>query len=178
MKGAGHPARSCKGSTMKGDTKVIEYLNTTLTNELTAINQYFLHSRMLNHWGVTKLGAYEYKESIEEMHHADRLIERILFLEGVPNLQRLNQLLIGETVEEILRCDMKLEEKAIADLRGAIAHCEQVRDFPSRDLFAEILRDEEHHVDFVETQFDLIARIGIQNYIQLNSGAAGEKDEG
>jgi bacterioferritin len=167
-------ARRNEGSTMKGDAKVIEFLNTVLTNELTAINQYFLHARMLRHWGVTKLGAYEYKESIEEMKHADDLIERILFLEGVPNLQKLNQLLIGETVEEILRCDLKLEEKAIADLRAAIAHCEAVRDFPSRDLFATILRDEEHHVDFVESQFDLIERIGIQNYIQLNSGAAGE----
>lgn len=158
---------------MKGDPKVIEYLNTVLTNELTAINQYFLHSRMLNNWGVTKLGAYEYKESIEEMKHADRLIERILFLEGVPNVQRLNKILIGETVEEILRSDMTLEEKAVADLREAIPYCESVRDFVSRDLFSAILRDEEHHIDFVETQFDLIARVGIQNYIQLNSGHAG-----
>jgi bacterioferritin len=159
---------------MKGDPKVIDYLNTVLTNELTAINQYFIHARMLDNWGVTKLGAYEYKESLEEMRHADELIKRILFLEGVPNLQKLNKLLVGESVEEILKCDMRLEEKAIADLREAIAHCEAVRDFPSRDLFAKILADEEHHVDFVETQFDLIARIGIQNYIQLNSGAAGE----
>jgi bacterioferritin len=159
---------------MKGDPKVIQFLNTALTNELTAINQYFIHARMLDHWGVTKLGAYEYKESIEEMRHADTLIQRILFLDGVPNLQKLNKLLVGETVEEILKCDLKLEEKAIADLREAIAHCEAVRDFPSRDLFAKILADEEHHVDFVETQFDLIGRIGIQNYIQLNSAAAGD----
>lgn len=163
---------------MKGDKKVLEFLNTALTNELTAINQYFLHARMLRHWGVTKLGAHEYAESIEEMKHADMLIERILFLGGIPNLQKLNKLLIGETVEEVLKCDLKLEEKAIADLRDAIAHCEAVRDFPSRDLFAEILRNEEEHVDFVETQFDLIERIGIQNYIQLNSTAAGEKEEG
>jgi len=157
---------------MKGDRKVIEFLNTVLTNELTAINQYFLHSRMLGHWGVGKLAEHEYKESLEEMKHADMLIERILFLEGVPNLQKLNKLLIGETVEEILRCDLKIEEKAIADLRDAIAHCEAVRDFASRDLFAGILRNEEEHVDFVETQFDLIERIGIQNYIQLNSNPA------
>jgi len=157
---------------MKGPRKVIEFLNTVLTNELTAINQYFLHSRMLGHWGVGKLAEHEYKESLEEMKHADMLIERILFLEGVPNLQKLNKLLIGETVEEILRCDLKIEEKAIADLRDAIAHCEAVRDFASRDLFAGILRNEEEHVDFVETQFDLIERIGIQNYIQLNSNPA------
>lgn len=159
---------------MKGDPKVIEYLNTVLTNELTAINQYFLHARMLDNWGITKLGKLEYGESIEEMQHADRLIERILFLEGIPNVQRLNKVLIGETVEEILKCDKTIEEKAMADLREAIPYCESVRDFPSRDLFSEILRDEEHHIDFIETQFDLIARIGIQNYIQLNSGAAGE----
>lgn len=157
---------------MKGDRKVIEFLNTVLANELTAINQYFLHSRMLGHWGVGKLAEHEYKESLEEMKHADLLIERILFLEGVPNLQKLNKLLIGETVEEILRCDLKLEEKAIADLRDAIAHCEAVRDFGSRDLFAGILKNEEEHVDYVETQFDLIERIGIQNYIQLNSNPA------
>ncbi len=163
---------------MKGDTKVLEYLNTVLTNELTAINQYFLHARMLDNWGVTKLGAYEYKESIEEMRHADDLIKRILFLEGVPNVQRLNKILIGESVEEILRCDMKLEEKAVADLREAIPYCESVRDFVSRDLFSAILRDEEHHIDFVETQFDLIARVGIQNYIQLNSGHAGADEAG
>jgi bacterioferritin len=162
---------------MKGDPKVIQYLNTALTNELTAINQYFIHARMLDHWGVSKLGAYEYKESLEEMRHADELIKRILFLDGVPNLQKLNKLLVGESVEEILKCDMRLEEKAIADLREAISHCESVRDFPSRDLFAKILSDEEHHVDFVETQFDLIGRIGVQHYIQLNSSAAGEGGE-
>jgi bacterioferritin len=158
---------------MKGDKKVIEFLNTVLCNELTAINQYFVHARMLENWGVTKLGKYEYKESIEEMHHADECIKRILFLDGVPNLQKLNKLLVGESVEEILRCDLKLEEKAIADLRAGIQHCEAVRDFPTRDLFAKILADEEHHVDFVETQFALIERVGLQNYIQLNSEAAG-----
>jgi bacterioferritin len=163
-----------KERTMKGDPKVIEYLNTVLTNELTAVNQYFLHARMLDNWGVTKLGKLEYGESIEEMQHADKLIQRILFLEGIPNVQRLNKILIGETVEEILRCDKTIEEKAMADLREAIPYCESVRDFPSRDLLSAILRDEEHHVDFIETQFELIARIGIQNYIQLNSGAAGE----
>lgn len=162
---------------MKGDPKVVEILNTVLTNELTAINQYFLHARTLNHWGVTKLGKNEYQESIEEMQHADWLIERILFLDGLPNVQRLNKILVGESVEEILRADVKIEEKAIADLREGIAYCEQVRDFPSRDLLAKILRDEEHHIDFVETQFDLIERIGIQNYIQLNSDAAGEGGE-
>jgi bacterioferritin len=160
---------------VKVDPKVVEYLNTVLTNELTAINQYFLHSRMLDHWGITKLARHEYKESIEEMRHADNLVQRILFLEGVPNVQRLNQVLIGESAEEILRADMKLEEKAIADLREAIPYCESVRDFPTRDLLSGILRDEEHHVDFTETQLDLIGLIGVQNWIQLNSGPAGSE---
>ena len=159
---------------MKADPKVIEYLNTVLTNELTAINQYFLHARMLEHWGVTKLGRHEYKESIEEMRHADALIKRILFLDGVPNLQRLDPLLIGESAEEILRCDMKLELKAVGDLRDAIPYCESVRDFATRDLFSEILRDEENHIDFMETQFDLIARIGMEHWVQLNSGSADD----
>ncbi len=159
---------------MKADPKVIEYLNTVLTNELTAINQYFLHARMLEHWGVTKLGRHEYKELIEEMRHADALIKRILFLDGVPNLQRLDPLLIGEFREEILRCDMKLELKAVGDLREAIPYCESVRDFATRDLFSEILRDEENHIDFMETQFDLIARIGMEHWIQLNSGSADD----
>ena len=159
------------------DPKVVEYLNTQLTNELTAINQYFLHARMLNHWGVTLLGKHEYEESIEEMKHADDLIQRILYLDGLPNVQRLNPVLIGQSVKEILECDQKLEVKALADLRDGIAYCEQVRDFPSRDLLSQILRDEEHHEDFVDTQFELIERIGIQNYIQLNSDAAGEGGE-
>jgi bacterioferritin len=157
---------------MQGDPKVIEHLNLVLRNELTAINQYFLHARMLRHWGVTKLGEYEYRESIDEMKHADKLIERILFLDGLPNLQDLDKLLIGETVVEILECDLKLENKAIPDLRTAIAHAETVRDYVSRDLFQDILEDEEHHVDFIETQIELVARMGIENYIQLQSSSA------
>ena len=156
---------------MKGDAKVIEFLNKALKNELTAINQYFLHSRMLKDWGVSKLGDYEYKESIEEMNHADWLIERILFLGGLPNLQDLGKLRIGETVEEILQCDLKLEEDAIPLLRDAMEHCEKVRDYVSRDLFGKILHNEEEHVDYIETQFDLIKQIGIQSYIQLQSEA-------
>ena len=162
---------------MKSDPKVVEYLNTQLTNELTAINQYFLHARILRHWGVTKLGQHEYKESIEEMHHADWLIERILFLDGLPNLQRLDQVLVGQTVEEILAADMKLEVKAMADLRDGIAYMEGVRDYVSRDLFRKILDNEEEHVDFLERQGDLIRLIGIQNYIQLNSASAPEQAE-
>ena len=157
---------------MKGDPKVIEFLNKALKNELTAINQYFLHSRMLNDWGVTKLGKKEYEESIEEMHHADWLIERILFLNGLPNLQDLGKLMIGETVQEILECDMKLEETAIPLLRDAMEYCESVRDYVSRDLFGKILDNEEEHVDFIETQMEMIRNMGIQNYIQLNSAPA------
>ena len=156
---------------MKGDAKVIEFLNHALKNELTAINQYFLHSRMLKDWGVSKLGDYEYKESIEEMNHADWLIERILFLGGLPNLQDLGKLRIGESVEEILKCDLALEEDAIPLLRDAMEHCEKVRDYVSRDLFGKILTNEEEHVDYIETQFDLIKQIGIQSYIQLQSEA-------
>jgi bacterioferritin len=160
---------------MKSDPKVIEHLNIQLTNELTAINQYFLHARTLNHWGVTKLGKHEYDESIEEMRHADWLIERILFLDGHPNVQRLNQVLVGQTVEEVLRADQKLEEKALDDLREAIAYCETVRDYISRDLFRRILDNEEEHMDFLETQFDLIRLIGIERYIQLNAAAAPDQ---
>lgn len=156
---------------MKGDAKVIEFLNAALKNELTAINQYFLHARMLKDWGVSKLGDYEHKESIEEMNHADWLIERILFLGGLPNLQDLGKLRIGESVEEILKCDLALEHDAIPLLRDAIGHCESVRDYVSRDLFGKILHNEEEHVDYIETQFDLIERIGIQSYIQLQSEA-------
>ena len=156
---------------MKGDAKVIEFLNAALKNELTAINQYFLHSRMLKDWGVSNLGEYEYKESIEEMNHADWLIERILFLGGLPNLQDLGKLRIGESVEEILKCDLELENDAIPLLRDAMEHCEKVRDYVSRDLFGKILHNEEEHVDYIETQFDLIERIGIQSYIQLQSEA-------
>ena len=162
---------------MKGDAKVIEFLNAALKNELTAINQYFLHSRMLKDWGVSILAAYEYKESIEEMHHADWLIERILFLGGLPNLQDLGRLRIGESVKEILEADLALEHDAIPLLRDAIAHCESVRDYGSRDLFGRILHNEEEHVDYLETQFDLIARIGIENYTQLQSAPNGSKAE-
>lgn len=158
---------------MQGDATVLQHLNAALKNELTAINQYFLHARMLKHWGVKKLGQYEYEASVEEMKDADKLIERILFLDGLPNLQDLGKLLIGENVREILECDLRLEHQAIAHLREAVAHAEAVRDFVSRDLFSDMLEGEEHQVDFIETQLDLIDRIGIENYIQLNSADAG-----
>jgi bacterioferritin len=163
---------------MLRDPKVIEHLNNQLTNELTAINQYFLHARLFQHWGVTKLGRHEYKESIEEMHHADWLIERILLLDGLPNVQRLNNVMVGQTVEEALGCDLKLEEKALTDLREGIAHCETVGDYVSRDLLRRILESEEHHVDFLERQKDLIKLIGIERYILLNSAAAPEQEDG
>jgi bacterioferritin len=159
---------------MLRDPKVIEHLNTVLTNELTAINQYFLHARTLVHWGVAKLGKHEYAESIGEMKHADLLIQRILFLDGLPNVQRLNQIAIGETVEEILRADLRLEEAALDDLREAIAYCESIRDFVSRDLLSQILENEEEHVDFIERQFDLIKQIGVERYILLNAASAPE----
>ena len=156
---------------MKGDAKVIEFLNKALKNELTAINQYFLHSRMLHDWGVSKLGDKEYKESIEEMEHADWLVQRVLFLGGLPNLQDLGKLQIGENVQEILECDLKLENMAIPLLREAMAYCESVQDYVSRDLFGKILHNEEEHVDYIETQFDLIERIGIERYTMLQSEA-------
>ncbi|MCF8706553.1 bacterioferritin [Rhizorhapis sp. SPR117] len=156
---------------MKGDEKVIEYLNTALKNELTAINQYFLHYKMLENWGVKKLAKFEYDESIDEMKHADLLAERILFLDGLPNFQLLGRLKIGESVEEILQADLELENEALPLLRDAIAYCESSRDFISRDLFAHILENEEEHVDTLETQFAMIERMGIENYIQLNSKA-------
>lgn len=157
---------------MKGDARVIELLNEALKNELTATNQYWLHYRLLDNWGVRRLAAFERSESIDEMKHADRLAERILFLDGLPNFQLLGRLRIGETVEEVLRADLDLELEALIQLRGAIQHCESVRDYVSRDLFAEILENEEEHVDTLETQFEMIARMGLENYIQLQSRPA------
>ena len=157
---------------MKGDPKVIEFLNQALKNELTAINQYFLHYRMLDNWGVSRLAKFEYGESIDEMKHADKLAARILFLDGLPNFQMLGRLRIGESVEEVLKADLALEEEAIPPLREAIVHCEKVRDFVSRDLFADILENEEEHVDILEKQFDMIARMGLENYVQLQSKPA------
>jgi bacterioferritin len=154
---------------MQGDPKVIEFLNQALTNELTAVNQYWLHYRLLDNWGVAKLAAFERHESIDEMKHADQLAERVLFLEGLPNFQAIGRLKIGETVEEILRADLALEMEAIPLLKDGIAHCETVRDYVSRELLERILANEEEHVDTLEKQFDLIARMGLENYIQLQS---------
>jgi bacterioferritin len=161
---------------MQGDARVIELLNKALTNELTAINQYWLHYRMLNNWGVRRLAEYERHESIDEMKHADKLADRILFLDGLPNFQSIDRIKIGENVEEILKADLALELEAIPLLRDGVQHAESVRDYTSRDLFAEILENEEEHVDFLETQFDMIARMGLQNYIQLQSKPAGDAE--
>ncbi len=159
---------------MKGDKKVIAILNDVLKNELTAINQYFLHSRMLKNWGIARLAKHEYEESVDEMRHADALVERILFLEGLPNLQDIGGLRIGETVQEILDADLALEHEAIPPLRDGIAHCEDVSDYVTRNLLREILEGEEAHVDWLETQGELIARMGMENYVQLQSKPADD----
>ena len=156
---------------MKGDAQVIAHLNKALYNELIAINQYFLHARMFNNWGLKELGEHEYKESIDEMKHADKLIERILFLDGLPNLQNLGKLFIGQTPKEALECDLKLENQAVPDLRAGIAHCESVGDYTSRQLLADILASEEEHIDWLETQLALIERLGEQNYLQTKIGS-------
>jgi bacterioferritin len=163
---------------MKGDLKVIEFLNKALTNELTAINQYWLHYRVLADWGVTKLAEYERHESIDEMKHADILAERILFLNGLPNFQAIHKLKVGETVEEILKADLAMEMEAIPLLKEAADYCQDVRDFTTGKIFEDILASEEEHVDFLETQFDMIARMGLENYVQLNSKPAGDGEAG
>lgn len=155
---------------MKGDAKVIEYLQSQLKNELTAINQYFLHYRMLKHWGLDKLAKKEHEESMGEMKHADRLMDRILVLDGLPNLQDLAKLLVGEDVPEILACDLKSEQGAQATVKAGMAHCEKVHDYVSRDLLQDILNDTEEHIDFLETQIELLGKVGLQNYLQSQMG--------
>jgi bacterioferritin len=151
---------------MKGDPKIIEHLNKILTNELTAINQYFLHARMLRNWGFRELEEVEYKQSVGEMKDADKLVNRILFLEGLPNLQDLHRLRVGENVQELLRADLEVENAARADLQEAIASCETARDFNSRELLSDILQSEEEHIDWIETQLGLIEKVGLENYLQ------------
>jgi len=158
---------------MKGDPKAIECLQAQLKNELTAINQYFLHYRMLKHWGFDKLAKKEYDESIGEMKHADLLMDRIFMLDGLPNLQDLGKLLVGEDVPEILACDLKMERAAQATIKDGIAHCESVRDYVSRDLLQHILDDTEEHIDFLETQLELVEKVGLPNYLQSQMGEAG-----
>ncbi|PZO88083.1 MAG: bacterioferritin [Micavibrio aeruginosavorus] len=161
---------------MKGNPQVLKRLNLALKGELTAINQYFLHARMLDDWGVTKMGKHEYKESIEEMQHADLIIKRILLLGGLPNLQDLGKLYIGENVKEVIECDLKLEREGIENYRAGIKDCEEANDYVTRDLFIKILTDEEGHEDFLETQLKLIEQMGVENYIQLNADATPEQD--
>jgi bacterioferritin len=172
--GAGKPASGGgvkSGGAARGDAKTIEFLNLILKNELTAINQYFLHSRMLANWGVSELSKKEYAESIDEMHHADSLVQRILFLGGLPNLQYLDKLLIGEDVADVIACDLQFEEKALIDLRNAITHAESVKDYGSRLLYENILKSEEEHIDYLGTQQRLIAAIGVSDYIQVQTQA-------
>ena len=155
---------------MKGDPEVIRHLNAVLKNELTAINQYFLHARMFRHWGFEKLGEHEYHESIDEMKHADKLIARILFLDGLPNLQDMHKILVGENPREALSCDLQFEMAAHPALKDAIAHCERVGDYISRELFEDILESEEEHIDYLETQIELMGKVGMENWLQSQMG--------